>query len=697
MHRLFKSVTILIVILAFSFSLVNAEESDQTQTDSLQKYIELKWLQGSAISPDGRYAIYLVRETDMEQNTYRSQIWLADLESGATRQMTFLKQSKFSMDWWPDSSAFTFKMSVDGKTHLYRMAVDGGGAEQITDFDKPFGSYYFSRSGDLMLYTKNVNDYEDQNKAVEATYGSFHWHESQYDRTEIWIYNFETKENDKLIGEPGKSIVEPVLSPDHLRLAYFVQEHNKLTNFSHRTLHVLDIDSGEEKQLLDDTYDMASIVWSPDGSQLAFSSTLDENKTWFLNNHIVTLDLESGELVNLTDGFDESIGPMTWREEGIYFSALQGMSQALFLIDTETSDLWQVTPDDGKYYTSFSLAENANVITCNMVSGEDFRELYTMKLDDPGSLRKLTSMRDQIADWTVATKEAISWQSTDGATIEGVLIKPADFDPSKKYPLLVVIHGGPTGIDYPDLLDSINGYAYPVEEWAQKGAVILMPNYRGSAGFGEEFRSLNYRNLGMGDYWDVISGVDHLIEQGYVDEDRIGSMGWSQGGYISAFITTYSDRFAAVSVGAGISDWVDYYYRTDITPFTIMYLGDNPWNDPEVYEKTGPMTYIKNAKTPTLIQHGEFDARVPINNAYKLYRGLMDQKVPVYFAIYHGFGHGVTNPKENLALLQHNWNFFAKYIWDEDVDVMSMPGTEPEEATEKSTEEKAESSEETEQ
>lgn len=227
-----------------------------------------------------------------------------------------------------------------------------------------------------------------------------------------------------------------------------------------------------------------------------------------------------------------------------------------------------------------------------------------------------------------------------------------------------MIHGGPAGISLPSYFDRMNTY-YPIEQWAAKGAIILEPNYRGSTGFGQAFRQLNVRNLGVGDYWDVISGVDHLISLGFIDKNRIGSMGWSQGGYISAFITTYSDRFKAVSVGAGISDWVTYYYLTDITPFTLSYLKATPWDDMDVYKKTSPMTYINKAKTPTLIQHGENDRRVPIANAYKLYRGLKDKKIPVKFVIYKGFGHGISKPKEKLAVLKHNFQWFNQYIWEE--------------------------------
>ena len=139
----------------------------------------------------------------------------------------------------------------------------------------------------------------------------------------------------------------------------------------------------------------------------------------------------------------------------------------------------------------------------------------------------------------------------------------------------------------------------------------MMPNYRGSAGYGAEFRALNVRNLGVGDAWDVLSGVEALVERGVADPDRVAAMGWSQGGYISAFLTTSSDRFRAISVGAGISNWMTYYVNTDIHGFTREYLKATPWDDPEIYAKTSPMTYIQQASTPTLIQHGEFDARVP--------------------------------------------------------------------------------------
>jgi dipeptidyl aminopeptidase/acylaminoacyl peptidase len=289
-------------------------------------------------------------------------------------------------------------------------------------------------------------------------------------------------------------------------------------------------------------------------------------------------------------------------------------------------------------------------------------ELY-VSATQPFAPRKLTDITAQVKDWKLGTVEVVSWKSQDGATIEGVLHKPADYDASRKYPLFVVIHGGPTGTSQPTL--SPDEYAYPVQVFLAKGAVVLEPNYRGSAGYGAEFRALNVRNLGVGDMWDVMSGVDSMIAKGIADPNKMGSMGWSEGGYISAFLTTHTDRFRAISVGAGISDWMTYYVNTDITPFTRQYLHAMPWDDPEVYAKTSPITTIKQAKTPTLIQQGSNDKRVPVPDSFELYRGLQDQGVPARLILYTGFGHGVNKPKSRRALLQANLDWFNFYIWGE--------------------------------
>jgi len=336
------------------------------------------------------------------------------------------------------------------------------------------------------------------------------------------------------------------------------------------------------------------------------------------------------------------------------------MNAHLFRLNPADLKIERMTSPDAFVGSGYSFAKDGRTFAFISASPTTLSEVCVSAL--PFASRTLTHMTDQAAPFILGTREVISWKSRDGAAIEGVLIKPADFDPSRRYALLCVIHGGPTGTDRPLLLSPDARY-YPGDIWAARGALILKVNYRGSAGYGEAFRRLNYRNLGVGDAWDVISGVDFLVAKGWVDPARVGCMGWSQGGYISAFLTTSSDRFKAISVGAGISNWATYYYNTDITPFTINYLGDDPADDPAVYAKTSPMTYIKKARTPTLIQHGEFDRRVPIPNAYELRQGLEDRGVPVEMVVYKGYGHGITKPKSMRAVMNHNLAWFGHYIF----------------------------------
>jgi dipeptidyl aminopeptidase/acylaminoacyl peptidase len=360
---------------------------------------------------------------------------------------------------------------------------------------------------------------------------------------------------------------------------------------------------------------------------------------------------------------------LRWAPEGIYFSALQKTTSSLFLLDAKTDAVKRIEMSRSEIAGQFSFSKDFKQVAYRGAGANEYGEIYAAGLAGSTPVQ-LTHSGEQLAGFEVGKREVVHWKSGDGAVVEGVLIKPASFDAAKKYPLLVVIHGGPTGIDMPAI--SADRY-YPVERFLARGAVVLRPNYRGSAGYGEKFRSLNVRNLGVGDYADVISGVDYLIAQGYVDKDRVASMGWSEGGYISAFITTSSDRFKAVSVGAGISDWMTYYANTDITPFTPQYLLATPWDDPEIYKKTSPISYIKNAKTPTLIQHGGADRRVPIANGFELRQALEDHGVPVKMVIYDGFGHPINKPKQQRAVMEENENWFGHYIWGDPLAASLTP------------------------
>jgi len=398
-----------------------------------------------------------------------------------------------------------------------------------------------------------------------------------------------------------------------------------------------------------------------------YSTSLDDSTNfYFKNNRLFIYDITSKTSREIANDIDENKFVIDWNKHGLFLGAFEKTKGKLYTVDVKTGNTKALTiPLDLVGTASFS--RNTENIALSGRNYANLNEIYLWRLNQP--LKKITNNSAQIANWNTPVNEVISWKSTDGAVIEGVLLKPKNYDAKKKYPLLIVIHGGPTGIDLPD---PASGYVYPLMQWVEKGALVLRVNYRGSAGYGEKFRSLNVRNLGVGDMWDVMSGIDYLNKKGLIDTTKMGSMGWSQGGYISAFLTTNTNMFKAISVGAGISNWVTYYVNTDITPFTRQYLQATPWSDMDIYMKTSPMTNINKATTPTLIQHGEFDRRVPLANAYELYRGLQDKGVPSKLIVYKGFGHGINKPKERLAAVWHNWQWFNKYIFGESEEPMPV-------------------------
>src|SRR6266853_627389 len=500
-----------------------------------------------------------------------------------------------------------------------------------------------------------------------------HWEENAFERN-LWIADIATGESHALTSAK-KSSTNAGWSPDGKRVAFSAQRDADLISSESADLYVVTLSDGGVKKIVSTPGPDTNPKWSPDGKKIAFETAAGAKYYYYANTKIAVVAAEGGTPQILTESFDEDPGLIGWGPDGIYFAAEQKTYAHLFRLNPATKAVQKLSAPDHMASFSFSFSQDYKKVAYRAALENQYAEVYSSDVA-PWEGKKLTAMGDQLKGFALAHREVISWKSADGITIEGVVYKPANFDPKKKYPLLVVIHGGPTGVDQP--IVNPDRY-YPVERLVAKGALVLRPNYRGSAGYGEKFRALNVRNLGVGDYADVISGVDALIAKGWVDKERVGSMGWSQGGYISAFITASSDRFKAVSVGAGISDWMTYYANTDITPFTPQYLHATPWDDPEIYKKTSPISYIAKAKTPTLIQHGENDRRVPIPNAFELRQALEDRGVPVKMVVYKGFGHGITKPKQQRAVMEENEKWFAQYIWGEKPQEPKTPEPKAEE------------------
>lgn len=639
------------------------------EVPTIEQSLEFRSAGGPRISPDGNYVAYSVREANWTENAFVSQLWLYDARTGRRFQLTSGKGGAGSPEWSPDSQRLLFSSDRDGKNKLYVISPFGGEAIALTDGEMPVRSYKWSPDG-TMIGLVSTGPESKPRKERQEKYGEFELVDRDHLMSHLW-----TLKVPEVIPADPKKLPKPeqvttgdeftvsgfAWSPDSRYIAFSAAKDPDFDSFDTVDLYTVRLSDKHWKKIVDTYGPDSNPVWSPDGRQIAYSTANGQEYFYYLNSQIAVIPAEGGKPALLTSGFDEDPYLIAWGEDGVYFGAEQRTNDHLFRLNPATREIRRVAGSDTYSVASVSFTRDHKKMAFIGASPGEFFEVCISAVE-PFRSEKITSTSEQFKDFQLAKREVISWKSTDGTPIEGILIKPADYDPTRKYPLLVVIHGGPTAVDTPYLRPDRN---YPIERFAAKEALLLLPNYRGSAGYGEKFRSLNVRNLGVGDYWDVISGVDHLVKQGLVDPQRLGAMGWSQGGYISAFIACYSDRFKAVSVGAGISDWMTYYVNTDVHPFTRQYLQATPWDDPEIYKKTSPISYVTKAKTPTLIQHGERDQRVPLPNAYELYQALRDRKVPVRLVVYKGFGHGITKPKELLHVMQQNYEWFSEHIWGE--------------------------------
>jgi len=634
---------------------------------SFKDVLSLKSVGSPVVSPDGTDILFTVTQADWEKNRYDTEIWLSRDGTAPFQLTQTADESSDSPSWSPDGRWIAFLANRDGKTRqIYLMNTAGGEAFKLTNHKEGVNSYEWCPSGKFIAFTSTEPE-SKESKAREKQYGKFEVEDAEYRMTHLWLVAVEagkTPEAKRLTSGTDFTVGGFSWSPDGEKIAFDHRPDPLINSGPKSNISILDVESGKITPLVAQPGSDSNPCWSPDGQWIAFQTSMGDDR-YYVNGKIAKIPATGGQISVMTSAFDEDPYLVRWIKPGVVFMAGEKAFMRLFIIDPVSGNIRKIADTPENIYYEASFADDGNSVAFAGFDRSTLVEIYRAKMDS-WKPQAVTNMTEQVVGWKTGTREVIEWKSRDGVPIEGILWKPDGFEPGRRYPLLVIIHGGPTATSTPRLAA---GYVYPQLEWLNKGALILEPNYRGSAGYGEKFRSLNVRNLGVGDMWDVESGVDYLIAKGMADPARVGAMGWSQGGYISAFLATNSAKFKAISVGAGISNWVTYYVNTDIHPFTRHYLKATPWDDMGIYLKTSPMTNIKKARTPTLIQHGEFDRRVPIPNAYELFQGLQDVGVPTKLIVYKGFGHGITKPKERLAAMWHNWQWFAKYIWGEDVVV----------------------------
>ena len=556
-------------------------QTASARVPTVDDLLNLRTLGGAQISPDGNWVAYTVSSTDWKQDAFVAQVWLIHVPSGRSFQMTRGEKPCSNPSWSPDSRWLSFTSSrVGDKNQLFVIRPDGGEALQLTSTENGVGGYAWSIDGKQIAFTSS--DLKEKDVKARRDYaGDFEVVRREYTHQHLRTIDVAAALTAPAAGTErttGKafSVSSFSWSPDNTRIAFSATVNPDLIQGNTSDIYLLDLATNAVRKLVDSPGPDSSPRWSPDGRMVVFSSAMGNPLHFHANSRLAVVSADGGKPRSITDAFDEQPNLVDWLPDGVYFGASQKTASHLFRVDPATGRVTRISQPDPLMLGGASFTRDGKSVAFTATSSTSLSEIYVSAVQ-PFSPRKLTSMTEQVAGYRLGRREVITWKSKDGTDIEGVLTKPADFDPAKKYALLCIIHGGPTGVDRPTMIDT---RTYPADIWAARGALILKVNYRGSAGYGEKFRQLNVRNLGVGDAWDVLSGVEHLVKLGWVDPKRVGCMGWSQGGYISAFLTTSSTTFAAISVGAGISNWATYYYNTDITPFTIQYLGADPAADP---------------------------------------------------------------------------------------------------------------------
>jgi dipeptidyl aminopeptidase/acylaminoacyl peptidase len=611
---------------------------------------------GPRLSPDGSRVVYSVSETRMEKDKeWKSvtQVWVAPTHGSTPRQYTRGEKSASGAEWSPDGKllAFLSDREKDGERQVWMMMADGGEAWAVTAHKGGVSGFRFSPDGKQLLLSATdqpAKDEEDRKKVKDDTMVIDH----DIKMTHLWLWNIE-KKDEKRLTEGHFTISDPQWSPDGARISYTTRPTPQADDGNLSEVWVQTIAGGAKWKVECGSADLAR--WSPDGKWLALAGSPDSS-SGVTTTYLYLVSANGGAPKQVTGKFDLSVGTPVWSRDGrtIFFSTNVLEAIEVYGCDVASGAVKQLSQRGGS--TGISEISTDGKIVVGTTSGSNRpTEIYVAGAD-LGGLNLLTDHNAWLKDYALGATEVVKWKSKDGTEVEGLLTRPVGYTAGTKTPLLLNPHGGPTGA-------SLNSWNGTVQVLAANGFTVLQPNFRGSTGKGLAFAQANKNTWGKGDYEDCMTGVDAMIASGLADSDRLGAFGWSYGGYMTFWILTQTDRFKAVSPGAGLSNIYSMYSQTDIHRYLQWFYTDKaPWQAEELYWDRSPMKYVNNVKTPTMIMHGQVDTRVPIAQAEEFYQALKERQVPVEFVVYPRENHGFTEPRHQMDRVRRYVRFFAKYL-----------------------------------
>jgi len=614
----------------------------------------------------------------------RNQLYVMRLDGGEAKRVTDGREGVSNFSFTKDGKSIVYTAGRQGDEQIYALSVgdlwgDITRPTQLTRHATGVGTWQFGPDGRQIYFVTPDSIDRDDRLRTEKQF-TVRPREPQSSLQSLWVFDLDTRQERRLTTDDHYSVANPTISPDGKWIAFHGMSTNRyergnLEQNDYADLYLLNVATGNVERLSkNDIISEGSVSFSPDSKTIAFSAPDDfkfeHNQKIYLRavdqpgapfrkiGSKLDLDVRvGGGRGGGGDGSESSF----WSAKGdtIYFGTGKRATTQFFAISTETGDVKQLTDVHGTISVSRDQESGRYLIT--YADPKSPPSTYTVaSLADIGNQAKWVKLTDPNAwvrsDIQLGEEEEITWKSTDGTMIGGVLLKPVGYQPGKKYPLIVAIHGGPAAAD----MLSFNG-GYGAQVYAGAGYMVLMPNYRASTQYGDKFKTETAGDYFTKGYQDIMTGVDNLIAKGMVDSTQMGALGWSAGGHYSNWIETHTNRFKAISSGAGVANWISMWSQSDTQRLRQWYVGDKMyWDTPTEYQnwwKQSPIATVKNAKTPIFIHVVDGDPRVPRPQSEEMHMALSKLGVPNEFWVYPGNTHGIPDVRNQYlkAVAEMAW------------------------------------------
>ena len=651
-------------LLSIALVLSVAPVGAQSPTWTPELALEVKRVGAVVPSPDGQWVAFQVGSAVMEEEVseWRTHVHLARADGSGSRQITQGEHSATAPAWSPDGRWIAFGSARTDNRNIWRIPIDGGEAQQVTDVEGSVGTFRWSPDGRHFAFTMLDPPSEEQKRRErEKDDARVIDEDPRMVRLYVAAVDAEGEGRKGRVLAGGEYSVGSDFdwSPDGSRIVFtHAPTPGADDGYTLGDLAIVDVASSAVTPLASSGAREFSPLFSRNGEWIAYRKS-DDPVTWAFRStaHVMASDGSSDRALHVT--FDEQPNLLGWSEDDthLFFSETHGTVSRVSRLPVDGSEPEPVSPE-GLMVGGANLSANGRHIGFVSESPTAAPEAFVSPAARLTPVR-VSSVQPASLPGTGST-EVVHWTSSDGTPVEGLLTLPSQYREGQRVPLLVIVHGGPTGVHTQSFIGARG--AYPIAAYADRGFAILRPNPRGSSGYGQAFRYANYGDWGGGDYQDIMTGVDAMVERGVADPDRLGVMGWSYGGYMTSWVISQTNRFKAASVGAGIPNLMSFTGTADVPGFVPDYFGGDFWEVPEAWQAHSALFNIGGAETPTLIQHGEEDRRVPVSQAYELRNALERQDVPVTMVVYPRQPHGIQEPKLQLDAMHRNLNWFDRWV-----------------------------------